>query len=106
MNSATAPRPKGDALSFLVKALRTRRWARRALSAFSLVLLLVGVGLLGYPFATNLYQDRVQSRLERQLASPELRQAYRDRRVQQGDSLTRIKIPKIDVDVVVVEGTS
>jgi sortase A len=97
---------RGDALSFLVDALRTRRWARRGLSALSLALLVVGVALLGYPFATNLYQDRVQSRLDRQLASPALQQAYRERRVQTGDSLTRIKIPKIDVDVVVVEGTS
>src|SRR3954465_12007193 len=106
MSSPSHPRPKIDALSFLVEALRTRRWARRGLSLLSLVLLLVGVGLLGYPFATNLYQDRVQLRLHRQLASPELQQAYRERRVQSGDSLTRIKIPKINVDVVVVEGTS
>jgi len=106
MSSASSPRPRGDALTFLVEALRTRRWARRALSLLSLLLLLVGVGLLGFPFATNLYQDRVQARLDRQLASPELQQAYRERRVQTGDSLTRIKIPKIHVDVVVVEGTS
>jgi len=66
----------------------------------------VGVGLLAYPFATNLYQDRIQSRLDRQLASPELQQAYRERRVQTGDSLTRIQIPRIGVDVVVVEGTT
>ena len=37
---------------------------------------------------------------------PRLRQAYLERRIQVGDSLTRIKIPAIDVDVVVVEGTS
>ena len=59
----------------------------------SVVLLLIGVGLLGYPFATNLWQSRIQSRLDRQLASPELKQAYRERRVQTGDSLTRLKIP-------------
>ena len=69
--------------------------------------LLVGaVGTIGYPFYTNLLQDRIQSRLDRQLASPELRQAYLNRNVQVGDSLTRIKIPDIDVDVVVVEGTT
>jgi sortase A len=102
----TSARPRRDGLRYLVEAVRTRRWARRAVSALSLVLLLGGVALLGYPFATNLYQDRVQARLDRQLASPQLEQAYRERRVQTGDSLTRIKIPKIDVDVVVVEGTS
>src|SRR5205085_11331421 len=55
---------------------------------------------------TNLYQSRVQSNLRHQLASPELRQAYQNRSLRVGDSLTRIKIPKIGVDVVVVEGTS
>lgn len=107
MNAPTSqPRPRTDAFSFLLEALRTRRWARRSLSALSVALLLVGVGMLGYPFATNLYQDRLQARLDRQLASPELQQAYRERRVESGDSLTRIKIPKIGVDTVVVEGTS
>ena len=106
--SSTAPekRRNGDALNYLVDALRTRPWARRAVSALSIALVLVGVGLLGYPFATNLWQDRLQSRLDRQLASPELKQAYQERRVKTGDSLTRIKIPKLGVDVVVVEGTS
>jgi sortase A len=106
--SRTAPqeRRKGDALTYLVDALRTRPWARRSVSALSIALVLVGVGLLGYPFATNLWQDRLQSRLNRQLASPELKQAYKERRVKTGDSLTRIKIPKLGVDVVVVEGTS
>lgn len=106
MTSSTTQRSGSGSLSFLVEALRTRRWARRTLSLLSVALLLGGIGMLGYPFATNIYQDRVQARLDRQLASPELQQAYRERRVQTGDSLTRIKIPKIGVDVVVVEGTS
>jgi sortase A len=97
---------RGEALGFLVVALRERKWARRALSALSVVFLLVGVGLLALPILTNLYQGRVQARLDRQLASPELRQAYRERRVATGDSLTRLKIPAISVDVVVVEGIS
>src|SRR5437763_15751910 len=105
-SSADAPRPRQDSLGFLVNALRNRPWARRALSVLSVVLLLVGIGMLAWPFATNLYQDRLQSRLDRQLASPSLRQAYRERRIQVGDSLTRIRIPSIGVDVVVVEGTT
>ena len=106
MHSTSTPRPRTDALNFLVEALRTRPWARRTLSLLSIALLLVGVGMLGYPFATNLYQDRLQSRLDRQLASPELQQAYRERRVETGDSLTRIVIPKLGVRTVVVEGTT
>lgn len=90
----------------LVSFLRKRGWARRLLSGLSVLLLLGAVGVLGYPFYTNLYQNRVQDRLDSQLASPEIKQAYRDRAVKTGDSLTRIKIPAIDVDVVVVEGTT
>jgi len=90
----------------VVEFLRTRKGARRALSVLSILLLLGGLAALGYPFYTNLYQDRVQSRLNRELASPELEQKYREGRLEEGDSLTRIKIPKLDVDVVVVEGTS
>ncbi len=95
-----------SAKSPLVNALRTRPWARRSLSVFSVLLLLGGLGLVGYPFATNVYQGQVQSRLGQQIASPELKQAYRERKVQTGDSLTRIRIPRLDVDAVVVEGTT
>jgi sortase A len=95
-----------DPLGWVVEQLRLRRWVRRGLSAGSLVVLLVAVGIIGYPFYTNLVQSRIQARLDRQLASPELKQAYLEGRVQEGDSLTRIKIPTIGVNVVVVEGTS
>jgi sortase A len=95
-----------DPLSHIVGALRRHKWLRRSLSVLSVALLAGAIGLIGYPFYTNLVQSRIQARLDRQLASPELRQAYLERRIQVGDSLTRIKIPAIDVDVVVVEGTT
>ncbi len=92
----------------LVELLRTKPWLRRMLSGLSVVLLLGGLGLVGYPFATNMWTDRIQSRLENQLedqiASPELQQAYRERKIETGDSLTRIKIPALGLDTVVVEG--
>ena len=76
------------------------------LTTLSIGLLVGAVAMVGYPFYTNLLQDRIQSRLDRQIASPELRQAYLDRNIGIGDSLTRIIIPDLDVDVVVVEGTT
>jgi sortase A len=101
------PRPPAtDPVGRLVDVLRRRKGARVLLSVVSIALLLGAIGMIGYPFYTNLVQSRIQSRLDRQLASPELEQAYRERRVSVGDSLTRIKIPAIDVDVVVVEGTT
>ena len=93
-------------MDVLVRYLRTHRWARRALSLLTAGLVVAAVGMLGYPFYTNLYQSRKQSQLSRQFASPKLEQAYRDGKVEVGDALTRIKIPKLDVDVLVVEGTT
>jgi sortase A len=87
-------------------ALRDRRWARRLLSGVAVAMLLGAVGVLGYPFYTNLYQGQEQNRLDTQLASPEIEQAYRADSVGEGESLTRLMIPSLDVDVVVVEGTS
>src|SRR3546814_20014139 len=76
------------------------------LTTLSIGLLVAAVGTIGYPFYTNLYQQRVQERLDRQIASPELKQDYRDRHVDVGDSLTRHILPVIAVDDVVVEGTT
>lgn len=108
--AAVAPRdlarePQNVVERFVVW-LKHQKAARLALSGLSLVLLIGAAWVIGHPFYTNLQQDRIQGQLDRQLASPELRAAYLDRDVREGDSLTRIKIPRIDVDVVVVEGTS
>jgi sortase A len=78
---------------------------RRSLSLGSLAAFGFAVAMLGYPFYTNLVQSRLQSRLGHQLQSPELKQAYVAKQVHEGDSLTRIEIPSIGVDVVVVQGT-
>ena len=88
----------------LIELLRTRRWLRRTISGLSVVLLLGGLGLVGFPFATNMWQGRIQERLDDQIASPELQQAYKERKIETGDSLTRIKIPALGLDTVVVEG--
>ncbi len=93
-------------LDRVVGGLRSRRWARMVLTAVSVGLLVGAIGTIGYPFYTNLLQDRLQGQLDRQIESPELKQAYLDRNVGIGDSLTRIIIPDIDIDVVVVEGTT
>jgi sortase A len=90
----------------LVDLLRSKRWLRRTLSGVSVLLLLGGLGLVGYPFATNMWTDRIQARLEDQIASPELQQAYKERKIETGDSLTRIKIPALGLDTVVVEGVT
>ena len=90
----------------LIEYLRSHQWARRGLSVLSVALLASAVGLLGYPLYTNFYQGRVQDRLADEIASPELQEKYRQRRIEVGDSLTRIRIPKLNVDTIVVEGTT
>src|SRR5438552_10738197 len=90
----------------VIRFLRGRRWARRALSVSSILLLVLAVVLLGFPVYTNWVHNRLQGRLSKQLASKELRDAYLHHRLREGDSLTRIRIPKLGVDVVVVEGIS
>lgn len=100
------PHTGTDPVSRVISGLRTRAWARMLLTTASVGLLVAAIGTIGYPFYTNLLQDRIQSRLDRQIASPELQAAYIDRNVAVGDSLTRLKMPDIDVDVVVVEGTT
>jgi sortase A len=109
--SETIPQPVGrtrqmsDGAGFLLDALRARPVARRMLSGLSIVLAVMGVGMLAYPFATNLYQDRLQTKLAIQLESPEAKQAYAAGATAIGDALTRLTIPAIDVNTVVVEGT-
>ena len=76
------------------------------MSALSIALIVGAVGLLGYPLYTNLYQDYRQGELRHQLLTPRLRQQYVTHTVAVGDSLTRLKIPSLGVDVVVVEGTT
>jgi sortase A len=90
----------------LINFLRRSRTARFGLSALSIVLFCTAIGLLGYPVYTNFYQSRVQRKLEKQIASPEHVERYKARKLEDGDALTRLKIPALEVDVVVVEGTS
>lgn len=84
---------------------RRSRWSkRRVLSALSIVLALAGVALVAYPFATNLWAAHLQGNLSSELATSG--QDYRAGRIGVGHALTRLEIPKLGVDVVVVEGTT
>ena len=67
------PQTGSPVLDAVVGGLRTRRWARMLLTTASVGLLVGAVAIIGYPFYTNLLQDRLQSQLDRQLQSPELR---------------------------------
>jgi sortase A len=94
-----------DGSSFFFDSLRSRPVARRMLSGFSIITAVVAIGLLAYPLATNYMQDRLQSKLAIQLHSAQNKAAYAAGHTPEGDALTRIVIPTIKVDTVVVEGT-
>jgi sortase A len=77
---------------------------RRALTAAAVVLAVAGIALIVYPFATDLWAAHLQGGLTRELASSE--REYRSGHVPVGHALTRLQIPKLGVDVVVVQGTT
>lgn len=105
VDSATSS-GRRDPTARLVAGLGGRRWARRLMAGTAAAMMVAAVGILGYPFYTNLYQGRIQDGLANQLVSPDLEQAYQADQVAVGASLTRLMIPALDVDVVVVEGTT
>ena len=90
----------------LFDSWRRRPVPRRILGTLSILMLLGGVVLFSWPFLTNLWTDYKQAGLEDQFSSDAHRQAYVTRTIQPGDALTRILIPGLDVDTIVVEGTT
>ena len=96
----------GSSLGMLVDTWRRRPGPRRFLTFLSVLMLLGGAVLFSWPFLTNLYTDFRQGQLEEELASDASRRAYVTRTIQPGEALTRIQIPKLGVDTIVVEGTT
>jgi sortase A len=96
------PRPvrrlAGDALR--------RPGGRGALSVLSIVLAIAGLGMFAWPFGTDLWSARYQSRLRTQFTDPKYRNAYEQRDFKVGEGLTRLSIPDLKLEVLVVEGTT
>jgi sortase A len=90
----------------VVDSWRRRPVPRRIIGTISVLLLLGGVVVFSWPFLTNLYTDWTQSRLANGFGSDEHQEAYITRTLSPGDALTRIRIPALDVDTIVVEGTT
>jgi sortase A len=101
-NRVAQPAGAGEAAGSASRTRLDRR--KRLLTATAIVLALTGTLLIAYPFATDLWAAHLQRGLSGQLR--ENASAYRDGDVGVGRALTRLEIPKLDVDVVVVEGTT
>ena len=95
-------RPAG--LGSLVWAVLRRPGARRAGALIATVLAVAGMGLSAYPAGTDAYGAARQRQLSEEFAAPPIRKAYLRREVREGDGLTRLRVPAIGLEVVVVEG--
>jgi sortase A len=99
--------PSAGPVRLLLDAMRRRRTGRRVLSALSTGLLLLGAGLFGYPLLTDLYADQVvQGQLADEFAQlePAAQGEEWQPTLAAGSPLTRIVIPTLDVDTIVVAG--
>lgn len=85
--------------------LAERRNARRGLTFAGAALVAVAVLFLAFPVYTDFVHNDLQGKLGKELGTTATRQAYLAGTLQSGQSLTRIIIPKLGVNVVVVQGT-
>lgn len=88
----------------ILEALAARSGARRGLTAAAVVLIVLALGMLAYPVYTDLYHNSLQGKLSKELGTPGIRSAYLSGTLKSGQSLTRLQIPKLGVNVVVVQG--
>lgn len=84
--------------------LAERQNARRGLTVAGAALVVVAVLFLAFPVYTDFVHNDLQGRLAKQLGTSAERQAYLAGTLRSGQSLTRIEIPRIGVNVVVVQG--
>lgn len=108
----SAPRRALASVGFVLDATRRRRSGRLFLWFLVVAMALGGLGLLLYPVATDMWADRIQNRLEGefenlQAGGPDTEgNGFEAGAVAQGQALTRLKIPSLGVNVIVVEGIS
>ncbi len=100
------PSPPRGRIRGALYAARTKSLPRRILTTFTVLLLVGGVALLSYPFATNMFGKYRQGRLRHEFTSPDIREEYLTRTIPVGHALTRLRIPKLLVNTIVVQGTT
>ena len=104
----TADRSSG--IGFLMDSVRRRPLGRNILSVLTTLLFLAGAGMFSYPFFTDVYTEQVvQQRLEDEFVQIRVDTFDQYREAVQGKTgraLTKIAIPALEVETLVVEGTS
>lgn len=89
-----------------LKTSQGRRVLASSLAGLAALAAFGAVGVFAYPYYTNMRAGGVQKDLKETFASPAIKQAFVQRKLVDGSPLTRIKIPTIGTDHLVVEGTS
>ncbi|MBW3577698.1 MAG: class E sortase [Actinobacteria bacterium] len=99
---------KTTSSGFLLDSLRTRPAGRRILSGLIALLFLSGAGMFTYPFFTDVYTSQViQQRLEDDYVNVKVKTFDEwQATVQDGRALTKIVMPALGVETLVVEGIS
>ena len=88
----------------ILEALARRPGARRGLTVAAVALVIAALGMLSFPVLTDVYHNSLQSRLNKQFGEASTRQAYLSGTLKSGESMTRLQIPKLGVNVIVVQG--
>ena len=87
--------------------LSRRGRVRRALVLGNLCLALLGLGFVVYPFATDAFATHwVQPRALDRLSAPGLAAAYRTGSLATASPVTRLRVARLGIDVVVVQGVT
>ena len=88
----------------ILEALARRPGARRGLTVAAVALVVAALGMLSFPVLTDVYHNSLQSRLNKEFGEASTRQAYLSGTLKSGESMTRLQIPKLGVNVIVVQG--
>jgi sortase A len=83
-----------------------KRRIARALAALSALMVLGALWFGAYPFYTDFRADRQQRELAAKIGSAQAADAYRNGKIGEGAPLTRILIPRLRLNSIVVEGVS
>jgi sortase A len=85
---------------------RSGRTISRLLTVAAVIAMAAGVVLIGQPFYTDMLAKQAQTELAKDLETASVRVDYEQNQIKESAPVTRLRIPKLGVDTVVVEGTS
>jgi len=83
-----------------------RRVLATSVAGLAVTLALGAVGVFAYPYYTNLHAKTIQRQLAGTFSTQKIKQAYSEHKLVDGSPLTKIEIPSIGTNTIVVEGTS